>query len=303
MSSIRSHARCLSWCLLVVGTLAHADAVPLHYDVSLIDRGFPSPVVRVKLPGQPPAQFLIDTGASMHTLASWFVDAAHAQAEPVAGSARGSTGHEASIRIVRRLDLGLERGRLVLSQALAVEFPPMFAELRIAGLLSPQLLAPAGKAAILDLRKPALTFRSFDSGVDALRGKPSAPGAVCINADSEFANRAYSVPIAISGLPGSVIVDTGATSTVIAAESQIGKILFEGSSEGKQTQGLGGAPEASRHVPAVEIRRGGTTAVLDVSLGASPGPSCGADGLLGMDALRNCVLVMSESALRMSCPQ
>jgi hypothetical protein len=288
--------------VMLASSFARAGSIPLHYDSTLEARGFPSPIVRVELRGQPPARFLIDTGASIHTLAAWYVKAAGIQAAASAGSARGSTGQESAIRVARQVDLALDNGHpLALAEAVVVDFPPMFEELRIAGLLSPQLFAPPGQAAVLDLRVPYLDIQPVQQAIDRLGIAPLPEARVCSDAESEFANRAYSIHVFALDREASVILDSGATGTVIAADSAMAQALASRSVEGKHTQGLGGVPEANRQVPGVEIRRAGVPVTVDLSLGKSPGPDCGPDGLLGMDALRDCLLLLGESAPGMAC--
>jgi len=294
--------RVLTISLLLTSSVARADSIPLHYDPNLVARGFPSPVVRVSIPGQAPAQFLIDTGASVHTLAEWFVKSANIPADLAKGTARGSTGKETTIRVARQTDLALEDGhRLPLEEAIVVDFPPMFAELRIAGLLSPQLFARRDEAVILDLRTPSLDTAPLQVAVDRLHIEPLSSGRVCINQDSEFRNRIYSMNVSVLGRSASMGLDSGATGSVIGADSAVARKLASRSIEGNHTQGLGGDAEAFRHVPAVKIRRAGTSVDVDLVIGRSPSPECGLDGLLGMDALRQCVLVLGPSALGMSC--
>jgi hypothetical protein len=296
------HLRALALSVMLSSSLACADSIPLHYHPALIAKGFPSPIVRIEIRGQPPARFLIDTGASIHTLAAWYVKAAGIKAVASQGSARGSTGQETSIRVARQVSLTLENGRaLPLAETVVVDFPPIFEELHIAGLLSPQLLAPPGQAAVLDLRVPYLEIQPFQQAMDSLGLAPLPEARACIDAESEFTNRAYSIRITAQDRDASVILDSGATGTVLATDSAIAKALASSSIDGKHTQGLGGAPEANRHVPAVEILRAGVPVTVDVGLGKSPGPACGPDGLLGMDALRDCLLVLGESALGMAC--
>jgi hypothetical protein len=279
------------------------DSIPLNYDATFVGRGFPSPIVEVTIHGQS-ARFLVDTGASVHALAAWFVKSAGIKAELAASTVRGSTGNETPVRVVRQLDGKLENEhRLHLDEAVVVEFPPIFAELKIAGLLSPQLLAPPGQAAVLDLRVPSLMIEPFQDVVDSARVTPLRDAHVCNNAGSMFTNRSYAIPITVQGGTATVIVDSGATRTLIASESQIAKALESRGIEGNHTQGVGGAVESSRHVPGVEIQRAGAPVVLDLGIGGSPAPSCGPDGLLGMDALRQCLLVLGESGLGMTCTQ
>ena len=79
LSTVTFHA--FARALPLVASMACAQPIPLHYDNALIEKGFPSPIVRVTIRGQPPARFLVDTGASVHALAPWFIEAAHIEAK------------------------------------------------------------------------------------------------------------------------------------------------------------------------------------------------------------------------------
>jgi len=90
-------------------------------------------------------------------------------------------------------------------QAIVVDFPPIFKTNRLGGLLSPQLLAANGRAAVLDLRKPSLKFKTFDSAFTKLRlmrSDTSEELDVCVNHDSQFVNRLYQVPVFVAGYRG-----------------------------------------------------------------------------------------------------
>jgi hypothetical protein len=65
-------------------------------------------------------------------------------------------------------------------------------------------------------------------------------------------------------------------------------------------QGVGGGLLAIRRIPNVVLQRGRATTMLDLNIGKTSS-SCGPDGLLGMDALRECSIVFSESAMSWSC--
>src|SRR5262249_43244071 len=156
----------------------------------------------------------------------WFVKAANISADAAQGSARGSTGKETAIHVARHPDLALEDGqRLQLAEAIVVEFPPMFEELRIAGLLSPQLFARGDDAVVLDLRTPSLDTAPFQAAVDRLHIEPLSSGRVCINQDSRFRNRIYSMTVTVLGRSASMGLDSGATGTVIGADSAVARKL------------------------------------------------------------------------------
>jgi hypothetical protein len=280
-----------------------ADMVPLRYQPTLIALGFPSPLLRATVRGQP-VWFIVDTGASVNTLASWLVSAAHLEARQTTATATGSTGVEKSVRVVANEMIRLDGGRdLTLRKAIVVDFPPIFAEQRIGGLLSPQLLAPGHSASVLDLRVPTLRFEPFELAVARLgRNRPliSSGSRVCRNAESPFENRQYAASVTADGIAGTLLVDTGATGTLAVAGSRIAAALTGRASETGRTQGVGGDVQTTRKAPNVRFERGGTASTIVVTIGGST-PSCGPDGLIGMDALRQCILVLGESAFAWSC--
>jgi len=255
--------------------------------------GFRSPLVRASIHDRS-VLFIIDTGAAVHTLASWLVTEAHIVTHTTKATTKGSTGVESPVSAVygEKIHLDGRSDDLRLAEAIVVEFPPVFEQQRIGGLLSPQLLAPRSMAAILDLRVPRLSFG---------RSPAPSPGTrVCRNPDSLFVNRLYAAPVSISQLEGLMLVDTGATSSVAVASSAIGAALAGRASGTGRTQGVGGTATQSPKIPNVELQLGRGRAKVSLALGATA-PTCGSDGQLGMDALRQCRLVLGESTFAWSC--
>ena len=282
----------------VVPQAAAADAMPLQYQESLIKLGFPSPLLRASINGRQ-FWFIIDTGAGVHALASWFVSAAGLKSQPTTATATGSTGEsENHVAMVENTVLRLDGDReLKLREAIVVELPKIFAEQQIAGLLSPQLLAAPHTAAVLDLRAPRLRFEPFDAAVAALRrehGTISTGARACRNPDSPFENRQYAASIRVNGIDGTMLVDSGATGTVAFSHSHIASALTSSASGTDHTQGVGGAVHTTRTVSGARLERGGATATIKLAIGGAA-PDCGSDGLLGMDALRQCVLVLGDT--------
>ena len=74
------------------------NVLPLEYDKALIELGFPSPLLRATVKGRR-IWFIIDTGASVHTLASWVVNAAHLETRESKAKGTGSTGAETPVRV------------------------------------------------------------------------------------------------------------------------------------------------------------------------------------------------------------
>src|SRR5581483_5743528 len=277
-SGLRIAGMCAA--ILAGAGVAHiraASDIELQYDEALTKIGFPNPLLRGRIRGTD-AWFIVDTGAGVHTLAAWVVRAAGIPTEASGSTTTGSTGATSVVRaasgeVIRRTD----RSDITLRQAIVVDLPPVFEQQRIAGLLSPQLLAPAGDAAVLDMTAPRLSFRRDDA--------PNAPPAagVCVNR-----------------VAGTLLVDTGATRTIVAAPSAIAKALSPRASDGATTQGVGGSATSMRQVSTASVIVGGASATLPLMIGRAA-PSCGADGLLGMDALRRCVLVLGESSFAIDC--
>jgi hypothetical protein len=275
-------------------------AVALHYDADLASAGFPSPLLRVTIGGRG-VWFIVDTGAGVHTLASWLVGAARIPTRDSKAAVTGSTGTEQRVRAFQDVRARLEDGRtLPIPEGIVVDFPPVFQQHDIGGLLSPQLLA-THHAVVLDLTAPAITFEPFAAAIAHLGSDAGVAGArICHNAASPFRNRLYAAPATAAGIPAALLVDTGATRTVAALESGVAKQLGPQSVSGYRTQGVGGTATSSRRIPNIALTIDGLTTNLDLTLAAVAG-NCGSDGLLGMDALKHCVLVLGDSDFGWSC--
>lgn len=272
--------------------LAATLTIALRYDTALSAAGFPSPVLDVVVNGRR-AVLLVDTGASVHTLAKWFVDAAKLTPQPTDHTVTGSTGAVTRVDVVANVEARLVDGRLVIPQAIVADLPPLFEQHRIAGLLSPQLLAGAGEAVLFDLRRPRLSIRPDNT-------PPSGRDRVCVNGESAFRNRLYATAVTIAGTEASLLVDSGATRTTIRVDSTAGKALRGRAVEGGENRGVGGAVDRLLVASGVAVRRGSANAVMDVRLGTGQN-ACGADGLLGMDLLKGCSVLLGESSSALRC--
>jgi hypothetical protein len=289
-------------------TAANATAhssLPIFYDPALVAKGFPSPLVKARIAGHE-ALFIIDSGASVHVLADWYAKVAEirtgSDTNTTAGTATGSGGKTTAVQTAHRLRGQWSNGLgFTLKEAIIVAFPPIFETLHLAGLVSPQLLAPEGTAAVLDLKIPSLEFRPFARAMSDshLAQAIKVPQQVCRNPDSQFVNRLYLAPVATAGVTDLVLVDTGATKTIVSADSNIAHAIKTGSELGPRSEGLGGEVDGQRMVRDVQLLRGGKTVALNPSIGAVTAP-CDAKGLLGMDGLRSCLLGL-DSEMVFSC--
>jgi aspartyl protease len=276
--------------------------LPIFYDAALVAKGFPSPLVKARIAGHE-ALFIIDSGASVNVLADWYARLAEVPTTTAAGTATGSGGKTAAVQTAHRLRGHWSNGQgFTLKEAIVVAFPPLFETLHLGGLVSPQLLAPVGTAAVLDLKMPSLKFVPFARALSDLH-LPQAitvPQQVCRNPDSQFVNRVYLAPVSTAAVTDRVLIDTGATKTIFSAESKIAHAIETASELGPRSEGVGGEVSGQRMVRNVQLIRGGQTVVLNPSIGEVAAP-CDAKGLLGMDALRSCLLILGDSEMVFSC--
>lgn len=292
---------------LAAGTTAQPSAadhvLDLSFNADLAAQGFPSPLLRATVNGQV-VWFLMDTGASVHTLATWFVAAAHLPTHESKLTLVGSTGATVKAREASPFQLQTRDGTpFGIHDAVVVDFPAVFADEKIAGLLSPQLLASPGQAAVLNLQTPSIGFGPFGVEVAKLGITSAAATAgthVCPTEDPAVTGRTYGVPVTIAGIPADMTADTGATATTVAS-TRIARALAARAVVNTDVQGVGGDAQHAKTAAGVTVVRAGVARKADVLLAAGSGGNCGVDGLLGMDALRGCTLVLAEKTMGLGC--
>jgi hypothetical protein len=276
--------------------------LPIFYDAALAAKGFPSPLVKARIAGHE-ALFIIDSGASVNVMADWYARLAKIPITTAAGTATGSGGKTAAERTAHRLRGHWSDGQgFTLKEAIVVAFPPLFETLHLGGLVSPQLLAPVGTAAVLDLKIPSLRFVPFARALSELHLSEAitVPQQVCRNPDSQFVNRVYVAPVTTAAVTDRVLIDTGATKTIFSAASKIARAIETAGEVGPRSEGVGGDVQGRRIVRNVQLVRGGKIVALNPSIGEVAAP-CDAKGLLGMDALRSCLLILGDNEMAFSC--
>jgi len=280
-----------------------ARSLPIFYDPALAAQGFPNPLVKARIAGHE-AIFIVDSGASANVFADWYVEVARIPAVRSDSAAVDNAGKTAPERLVHRLQgRWSDDQRFSLNEAIVVAFPPLFKSLHLGGLVSPQLLAPPGMAAVLDLRVPSLRFVPFGRAqADLRRSKVPAQFDLtqsCKNANSNLENRVYVAPATTAGVTDLMLVDTGATGTILSDRSKIVQAIGSGSEPGPRSEGVGGET-SGRMVRNVQLLRGGRIVTLNPSIG-EVSERCGVRGILGMDALRSCSLILGEKEMAFSC--
>jgi aspartyl protease len=277
--------------------------LPIFYDHALAAKGFPNPMLKARIAGHE-ALFIVDSGASLNLLAAWFAEVAKIPTSETADSTVNGSGGKASVpRLAHRLRGHWSDGqRFGLNETMVVTFPPYFKSNHIGGLISPQFLAPVGMAAVLDLKTPSLRFVPFARALSDLQQSQPSPVLLPLKQEchSKAADRVYLAPVTTAGVTDLVFVDTGATKTMFSEESKIAQKIGGGSEPGPRSEGFGGEVNGQRMVRDVQLLRGGRIVALNPSIGQAAAP-CDAKGLLGMDALRSCLLILGDKEMVFTC--
>jgi len=275
-----------------------AKAALFYSDVELAPgRTFPSPLVRGSVNGKATI-LVVDTGAQVSVIDEKLaIDAKLEVGAAVDG--RDPSGNAVAMRRTERPGLGIDGLGAIAEHPTAVAaLPSIFTRLGIGAILSPQALADGLHDVILDLAQREI--RIVDRAPASHQGSVAD---VCRFAESGLAARALVAKAVIDGIPTVVELDTGASGTFVVSSSDVGRKL-ERRTDAERAEAMGAAG------PIDVIRVGRATAsigslTLDGPVTIMPGEkdgSCGYEARLGIDRLRNCTLVISETSASVTCP-
>ena len=190
---------------------------------------------------------------------------------------------------------------------LATEVPPFIEELGIGGFVSPQRLVEGdGGAVVLDFVAGEMRTSRYEGAVHKLgrHGSSLAPngGRVCEDDASPIQGLAFVIPANVEGRSVDLLVDTGAQRSDLLVSSGAGKALAPRSVANKEQLYAASGRMTSRTVKGATISVGGYAVRTDVDL--IPGtadPYCPRDGVVSMDVLRACVLVLGKTSMTGRC--
>lgn len=256
---------------------------------------FAVPHVEVALNGHP-VDVMVDTGASQHFVLSAAAWAYDVRSEPFEALATDAHGARFEVRLAAPGSMQIPgRSSFVPPYVFLVDSHALWSS-GVLGGISPQLLAPAGYATVLDLAGGRLEVARTRAGDPAREAR----ARVCrAGADSRDGWR-YVVPVRVGGHEASLLIDTGAQSTTIYDGSPLAATLAASSSS--RTIRIAGAASVveMRVIDDVPIEIGRTVATGRVTVGPSRG-QCDEDGLLGFDVLRRCRLALDERRATLQC--
>lgn len=287
-------------------TCLAARRTPLYYEV----QGTPTRLafVHASVNGTPPV-LLLDSGATDQALARWFAQQLHV--ETYSDTADVTIDHDGNRIVAQRargVGLSLEGWGDVKadSATLVIDVPAVFADHGIGGILAPQLLRSAGQSLAIDLAGGFLSLEPSECTTRqrrALRDCEFSPEALPTCAPgSKGIGPLFALPAVVGGVAASLVVDTGARETDLFVSSVAGRQLDGDPSRTPTTGYVASGDSPGFQVASVVITAG--TCHFDGSVTLTSGASgnqCPRDGVLGIDLLRACELVVDDRGLSGTC--
>ena len=282
---------------------AKGHRATLRYELG--GQAFPLPVVHGSIGGEP-TWMLVDTGANSHVVAGWLARKAHLTSKDHGDVGTDHTGRAITTARIERPRIALDEwGALDDAPVLVTEVPDAVARLGIGAFISPQQLG-GGRAVVLDLARGELRASDSveppaafdDRGIDPFE----AGSLVCDDRESAIPGLAFVVPAKIEGRTVALLLDTGAHHTDLLTSTAVGQKLVGRSVANKEQVYAASGRVTTRTLKKARLQVGRLSTVTDVDLipGATDA-SCPRDGVLAMDILRSCVLVLTPSRLYGRC--
>lgn len=270
-------------------------------------RAFPLPVVHATVSGQP-VWLLVDTGANSNVIARHVAQKAGLPMRALGDVGSDHTGRAVAAYSVEHPDVVVDGwGSIADGPMLVTDVPEPIARIGIGGFLSPQWLAERGDAVVLDLPAREMRTAPWDDAVSALSqrgGRTLTPGGsrVCADDGSAIKGLAFVLPAKIDGRAVQLLLDTGAHRTDLLTTSRAGKALVANSAPSHEQMYAASGRVKTRVVKGAEVRVGEWSMTTDIDL--VPGisdPACPRDGVVSMDLLGACVIVLSRAGVLGRC--
>jgi predicted aspartyl protease len=279
--------------------------VELRFDLN--GRKFPLPLVHGTVAGQP-IWMLVDTGANSHVIASWVAIKAGMPMRALGDVGSDHTGHAVSAYTVDHPGMSIDGwGALTDGPMLVTDVPEPIARIGIGAFVSPQWLAAAGEAVVLDLPNREMRTAPWDDAVKALEqapGREIAPAGARLCEDTAIAIKglAFVLPASIDGHGVDLLLDTGAHRTDLLTTSKTGRVLAGRAKPSREQMYAASGLVKTSLVRAAAVKIGEWSLTTDIDL--VPGvadPVCPRDGVVSMDALSSCTLLLGRKQLRGRC--
>jgi predicted aspartyl protease len=282
-----------------------ARRIALKFDLN--GRKFPLPLVHGSIAGLP-VWMLIDTGANSHVIASWVARKTGLAMRPLGDVGSDHTGRAVSAYTVEHPGVSIDEwGPLADGPMLGTDVPEPIERIGIGAFISPQWLAAAGDALVLDLADREMRTAGWDEASQALDARPGqeiAPRGVrlCRDDASAIKGLAFVLRASVDGHGVDLLLDTGAHRTDLLTTSQAAKLLAARATPNREQMYAASGLVKTSLVHAADVRIGDWSLTSDVDL--VPGvadPVCPRDGVVSMDALQSCTLLLGRDTVRGRC--
>ena len=252
------------------------------------------PAVRGSVRGKS-TWMLVDTGASRNFVSDWLVHRIFE--DDVGASASDHAGRKITTTFMERPRMQIDGWGSMPDDSAMILHDASRAESDDVGVtMSPQTLAKAG-VVVLDFLHKRLAMTHTRSDADAMLPHGGAL------ATAQYCRGIYILPAKLGDATARLMVDTGAYATDLHPRSQAAKALAFHAQDGQgASMGAGGAI-AYHRLPHVNVSSGTMTANVDVMLldDVNEDDYCPFDGVLGMDVLEKCTLVIDDKTMTGRC--
>ncbi len=251
---------------------------------------------------------LVDTGANSHVIAGWFARKLGLSMKKLGDVGTDHVGKSIATYRVDDPDIEIDEwGKLSASTVLATEVPDVIQKLGIGAFISPQRLDEEGDAVVLDLAngeiRAAWWEEAFwdlaDSGATLVQPEDAR---ACEENDGPVKGLAFVVPSTVESHPVHLLVDTGAQHSDLFTSSPAGQKLVGQSAGSKEAMYTASGKINARKLRRARVTTGSFAVTTDVDLiqGGADG-SCPRDGVLAMDVLRSCTLLLGRTRMFGRC--
>jgi predicted aspartyl protease len=271
-------------------------------------RPFPLPLVTGTIAGQR-VTMLVDTGANSHVVAGWFARKAGMPLKKLGDVGTDHVGKTISTFRIERPELAIDEwGPLDRGPVLATDVPEVIERLGIGAFISPQRLVEEGDAVLLNLAKGELRATFWDEAHDELSasGTPMVLGSesarACEENEGPIKGLAFVVPAIVESQRVHLLVDTGAQHSDLFTSSDAGQKLLAQSVGNKEPMYTASGKISARRLRLARVTAGAFAVTTDVDLiGGAADASCARDGVLAMDVLRSCALLLGRKRIYGRC--
>ncbi len=272
-------------------------------DFSLQNKPFPLPIVHGSVAGVG-TLILVDTGANSHVIAGWLARKAQLTTLRLGEHGVDHAGRQIETRRATHPQVHVDNwGDLPDEPILVTDMPDAVAKLGIGAFISPQQLTSDDVSIVLDFPHEEMREVRRGDAVDA-SGNALAldPPHACIDETSDVKGLLFVVGAKVEGTDAQLLLDTGAHHSDMFASNKPGKAILPRSEPRGEAVYAASGKVSPRTVHNAKLQVGALEVSRDFDL--IPGQQdefCPRDGVLAMDVLKQCVLVLERHTVTGTC--